>query len=137
MKTVDAEGLILGRMATHVAKLALAGEQINIINCEKAVVSGSQSKIDKRHKLREMGSPFKGPFYPKAADRIVKRAIRGMLPYKKPKGKDAFQRIMCHIGVPEKFNGKTETIEGANVKKLPNIKYFEVGKLCKEIGAKV
>lgn len=100
MVTVDATGLVLGRMATYVAKLALMGEKIDIVNCEKAVVSGSKSKIDKRHKLRSMGSPFHGPFYPKKEDRIVKRAIRGMLPYKQQRGREAFSRIKCYIGQP-------------------------------------
>ncbi|RLI06236.1 50S ribosomal protein L13, partial [Candidatus Bathyarchaeota archaeon] len=37
---IDASGLILGRMASIVAKRLLEGEQIEIVNAEKAVVSG-------------------------------------------------------------------------------------------------
>jgi len=29
------------------------------------------------------GNPFKGPFYPRRSDMIVRRTIRGMLPKKK------------------------------------------------------
>jgi large subunit ribosomal protein L13 len=102
--TVDATGLILGRMATYVAKLALMGEKVNIVNCEKAVISGSQSKLDKMHKLRSMGSPFHGPFYPKKAERIVKRTIKGMLPSKQQRGRDALSRVRCYIGQPDEID---------------------------------
>ncbi len=103
IKTIDANGLILGRMATRAAKLALLGEKIQIVNCEKTVIAGSQSKIDKMNKLRSMGSPFKGPFYPKASERIVKRAIRGMLPYKHTRGREALSRVKCYVGQPEEL----------------------------------
>ena len=39
---VDANNLVLGRMATHVAKELLKGEKVDIVNCEKVVVSGSR-----------------------------------------------------------------------------------------------
>jgi large subunit ribosomal protein L13 len=135
---LDATDLIVGRFATVVAKKALLGETVDIVNCEHAILTGNKREIIERYKRkRRMGVPLQGPYFPKLPDRLVRRVIRGMLPYKKPKGKDAFQRVMCHIGVPEKFNGKLTTLEGANVKKLPNVKYLEVGKICKEIGAKV
>ncbi|MEM4704878.1 MAG: uL13 family ribosomal protein, partial [Candidatus Bathyarchaeia archaeon] len=37
---INADGLILGRMATYVAKRLLKGESIIIVNAEKAVLSG-------------------------------------------------------------------------------------------------
>ena len=131
---VDANGLILGRMATQVAKLALAGEQINIINCEKAVVSGSKSKIKKWQKLRSMGSPFHGPFYPKKADRIVKRAIRGMLPYKQTRGRDALSRIKCYIGQPEGVEVKDIiSIPKASKERITAIKTITINKVSEQI----
>ena len=61
-----------------------------------------------------------------------------MLPYKKAKGKAAFKNIMCHIGVPEKFKDqKFITIKGADVSKLPNLKYMSINDICKLLGAKL
>lgn len=136
---IDATDLILGRMAVKAAKLALLGEKIDIVNCEKAVITGNKRNvIEKYKKKREIGrSPFKGPFYPKASDRLVKRVIRGMLPYKKDKGEKAFKRIKCYVGVPKEFEKQTAaTIKEANISKLTNLKYVRVGVISKEIGAK-
>jgi len=127
MKTLDATGLILGRLATQIAKLALMGEQIQIINCEKAALSGSKSKIEKLNKLRSMGSPFKGPFYPKRSDRIVKRTIRGMLPYKQTRGREALSRVKCYIGQPESLDIKDMiSIPKASKEKITAIKTMTV-----------
>jgi large subunit ribosomal protein L13 len=134
MVTVDANGLILGRMATQVAKLALSGETINIINCEKAVVSGSQSKVERLKKLRDMGGPFKGPFYPKSEERIVKRSIRGMLPYKQLRGREALKRIKCYIGQPENVDTKEMiSFPKASKEKIMNIKTISIKKLAEHI----
>ena len=39
---IDANELILGRLATQVAKKLLLGVEVQIINCEKAVISGTK-----------------------------------------------------------------------------------------------
>ena len=44
MAVIDANGLILGRLASTVAKRLLSGdEEIHIVNAEKAVISGSRA----------------------------------------------------------------------------------------------
>ena len=43
MTIIDANGLILGRLASDVAKRLLAGEKIDIVNAKKAVISVSRS----------------------------------------------------------------------------------------------
>ncbi len=136
---IDATDLILGRMAAFVAKKALLGEKIDIINCENAVITGSKEFILSKYKqTRSRGVPLKGPYYPRMPDRFVRRAIRGMLEYKKPRGRKAFERIMCYISIPENFKDKkAETIEKANISKIPSLKYMRVGELCKLLGAKI
>jgi large subunit ribosomal protein L13 len=42
---IDATDLILGRMASTVAKLVLKGERVIIINAEKALISGNKKNI--------------------------------------------------------------------------------------------
>ncbi len=125
---IDAKDLIVGRIATVVAKKALLGETIDIVNCQDAVVTGKRASIYKEYKqTADRGVPLKGPYFPKQADRIVRRTIRGMIGWKTAKGKVAYKRIMCHVGVPDKFEGQQfETIENAHMKKLPNLKYVRI-----------
>lgn len=136
---VDATDLVLGRMATRVAKAALLGEKVDVVNCEKVIITGSRRPIIERYfAKRNRGEPNRGPYQYRMPDRFVRRAIRGMIPYKKEKGKKAFKGIMCHIGVPDKFKDqKMETFEEANIKKLKNTKYITVLEISRELGAKI
>ncbi len=135
---IDAKDLIVGRLATVVAKKALLGEKVNIINCEHAVITGKRDEIMRSYLQKiHRGVPSQGPYFPKLPDRIVRRVIRGMLPYKQEKGRKAYERVMCYLGVPEIFKDqKAETIKEANVSKLPNLKYVTIGDISKQIGAK-
>ena len=136
MATIDATDLVMGRMAAVVAKRALLGDKIDIINCEKAVITGDKQKTfaDYRAK-RERGIPSKGPFISRGADRIVRRAVRGMLPYKRQRGAAAYKRVMCYVGTPKEFESqKKETIESANLSKLSILKFVRIGDLSRYLG---
>jgi large subunit ribosomal protein L13 len=134
-KIINAEGLILGRMASIIAKRLLKGEKIAVVNAEKAIISGKKkSKVREAKEFLEVGHPGKGPMHPRRPDRIIRRTIRGMLPYKQPKGKQAYKRLRVFIGIPEELkNREMETIEEAQAKKL-TCPYFTLGELAKEIG---
>jgi ribosomal protein uL13 len=68
---INAEGLILGRMASIIAKKLLSGEEVIIVNAEKAVLSGKRkSKIREAKEFLEVGYPRKGPFHYRRPDRI-------------------------------------------------------------------
>ena len=105
---IDATNLILGRLAAVAAKKALLGETIDIINCEKSVVTGTKSAILEKylHRWHLGRNPFKGPFYQRQPEKFVKRTIRGMLPYKQEKGVAALKRVKCFLGVPVEFADK-------------------------------
>jgi large subunit ribosomal protein L13 len=132
---IDAKGLILGRMASIVAKRLLQGESVIVLNAEKAAISGKRLQIVQEAKtFLEVGHPRKGPYHPRRPDRIVRRTIRGMLPRKKPKGLQAFKRLKVYLGAPKEFDGKeTQTILDASAEKLKS-PYITVGELAKEIG---
>ncbi|MEA2089396.1 MAG: 50S ribosomal protein L13 [Thermoproteota archaeon] len=132
---IDATNLILGRMSSSVAKRLLQGEHVVILNAEKAVISGGRkNRVKEAKESLKIGHPWKGPFHPRRPDRLVRRTIRGMLPWKKPKGKQAYKRLRVFLGVPEKFEGKKAlTIPHAMSKKL-KCSYLTVGELAKEIG---
>ncbi|MHA1230621.1 MAG: 50S ribosomal protein L13 [Candidatus Helarchaeota archaeon] len=137
---IDANDLILGRMASIVAKRLLLGEKIAIVNAEKAVISGKYSQIIKSRKeklkIRSLRNPRRGPFHPRRPDRIVRRTIRGMLPWKKPRGKKAFHNLRVYIGVPDQFQSdkiKFETIKEASVSRLKET-FIRVGDLAIQLG---
>ena len=133
---IDATNMILGRMASYVAKKALLGEKIDIVNSEKAIITGDKKQIFLRYKKRqEIGTPFKGPFYPRIPDRFVKRVVRGMLPYKKEKGKKALSKVMCYRTIPDKFKDKSfQKVDGAEITKMKNLRYVTVGRICEFLG---
>jgi len=97
----DGEGCVFGRLASVVAKDLLKGNFVDVINCEGIVISGDKKLFVKKILAkREMGAggSLKGPKYPRVADRLVKRMIRGMLPRDRMKGQDAFRRLRCYVG---------------------------------------
>lgn len=112
---VDATGAVIGRLGTVVAKRLLRGETIVILNSEKAVVSGSAASIKGRYLFKiEVGTRRKGPYVPRQPHLLLKRTVRGMMPYQKPHGRAALKRLICHIGVPPEFKGATpEVIQDA------------------------
>lgn len=132
---IDADGLILGRMATYVAKRLLNGEEIVIVNAEKAVLSGRKSsKLGDAKEFLGVGAPMRGPYHYRRPDRLVRKSVRGMLPYRRPKGKQAFKRLKVHVGTPDDFKGKSvETLSNAQAKKL-TCPYITVGEFAREIG---
>jgi large subunit ribosomal protein L13 len=122
-------------MSSIVAKLLLQGETIVVLNSEKAAISGKRLQIVKDAKsFLEVGHPRKGPYHPRRPDRIVRRTIRGMLPWKKPKGRQAYKRLKVYLGAPKEFDGKEiQSILDASAEKLKS-PYITVGELAKEIG---
>ena len=137
MKVYDASNKIAGRLATRVAKDLLNGEDVVIVNAEKAVLSGEKEKKYREYKQKvDRGDPIKGPFYPKYPDAMLRRIVRGMLPWHKAKGRSAFKRLRVYIGEPEEFK-KIEKIslKDADASKL-KIKYITLGDLSILLGAK-
>jgi large subunit ribosomal protein L13 len=138
MIIVNGKDLIVGRVASFVAKQALNGETIKIINCEEMYVSGDKTfLIDEVHRRRDQGTWSKGPFYFRRPDMFVRRIVRGMIPYKTPRGSLAYKRVMCYIGSPKELEQhKSISIDNAKISKIKNLKYMTVSELCKHMGAK-
>lgn len=133
---IDSEGAVLGRLCTVVAKRLLNGEEIAVVNAEKAIVTGRKVMIKQHYKHeREVGTYRKGPFYPRMPDRIMKRTIRGMLPYQEPHGRTALKRLKCYMGVPRELQGQTfEKITAAE--KHP-ADFMTLQEVAQFLGAKV
>ena len=97
----DGEGAVFGRLASQVAKDLLKGDEVDLINSEKIIISGDKKLLAKKILAkREMGSggSMKGPKYPRTAEKLVKRMIRGMLPRDRARGRDAYRRLKCFEG---------------------------------------
>lgn len=108
---VNAEGHVLGRLASIVAKKLLSGYRVYVVNVEKAVLSGEKHRVIEGYKLlfkvRTHANPERsGIRRPRSPIRIFKRAVRGMLPMDKPHGRDALKRLRVYVGVPSELKDK-------------------------------
>jgi large subunit ribosomal protein L13 len=124
---INGEGKILGRIGSQIAKRLIEGDKVVILNAEKMVISGHEPDIYAKYKqlveLTDKANPEHAPYWSRRPDLFVKRSIRGMLPYKKPKGKTAFKNLMVYIGVPEQFKEK----------KFKDIKSKETGQMYENL----
>ena len=132
---VNAEGLILGRMGSKVAKILLNGGEVVILNAEKVVISGKRkSKIAEAHLFLEVGAPERGPFHYRRPDRYLRKSLRGMLPFKQPKGKSAYKRLKVFMGIPAEYKDQPMiTFDEASSADLKG-PHLTLAELSKEIG---
>ena len=135
---LDAQNQILGRLASFAAKRALSGEMVIVLNAEKAVISGRRKSIVEEAKwrlnTRTLGTQTHAPVHQKRADLYLRRVVRGMLPWKKAKGRTALHKVHVYVGVPEEFSGKaTVKVPGADASKLTT-SYITLEDLASEIG---
>lgn len=131
---IDASGHIMGRLASNVAKRLLEGEAIVIVNSEKAVVSGKREALLAEYKnRRDRGTQRFGPYYPRMPHMIVKRSVRGMIPYQTPRGREAFRRLRVELGVPAQYAKMPLTKVADAVRPLDHA--MTVGALAKDLGA--
>lgn len=139
MKIYNGKDLILGRLASAAAKDVLLGEEVAIVNCESVLISGSRAVTlrDQQARYARRGYPLKSENLSKTPDRFVRRSVRGMLPWKIARGREAYHRVRCYRGLPESFQGKELlTLPKASASKLPTLKMMTVGKLCLQLGGK-
>ncbi|WP_445476223.1 50S ribosomal protein L13 [Methanococcoides methylutens] len=138
MTVIDANGLIMGRLASNVAKRLLSGEKIAIVNAEYAVISGSKATtFGEYDEIMNIGTREFGPYFPKRPDRILKRTVRGMLPYKRARGKEAMANLKIHVGIPAELKDEElTTVDEANMTRLSSIKYVTIGDVSRKLGAK-
>ncbi|CAI49510.1 50S ribosomal protein L13 [Natronomonas pharaonis DSM 2160] len=131
---IDARDCILGRVASQVAERALDGERIAVVNAEQAVITGSEDDIMEVYRKRDEVGSDRGPRYPKRPDRIFKRSVRGMLPYKTTRGREAFENVRIYMGNPYE---EAEVLEDTSLDRLSNIKFVSLGEVSENLGANV
>ncbi len=135
MMVIDCSNQIFGRVSTHVAKSALKGEEIHLINVEDMVLCGNPvSILDRfkvRRRLKNKANPENSPHWPRVPHFLVKRMVRGMLPKKCKRGKEALKRIMVYSGNPKNLKNNTE-IEGSKYDGIT--KHIKIRELCRRLG---
>lgn len=134
---IDATGLVLGRLASVAAKSLLSGEEVKIVNAEKALITGRRDSIFEDYgQTRARGHKERGPYFPRRPEMILKRTVRGMLPYKMRRGRDAFSMLRIYVGIPRELKGMPlEQPAAAKMRTESNNKYIELGALSRRLGA--
>jgi len=142
---IDASNKILGRFCSQVAKMALLGEYIVIINAKDAIISGTKRNIHENYlaklNISTATNPLRGPFHERRPDTLMRRVIKQMLPRKKFRGKEALKRVHVYISeIPERFKTRYQNlvsieIEYADKKRLSYYnKFITLDNLCQRIG---
>ena len=129
---------MLGRVSSIAAKKALLGYTVEVINCEEAVVSGRKLNILAHYERRlDRKAPNKGPFLYRRPDMFVRRTIRGMLPFKRSRGREAYKNVICHVGVPPELkDSKAVVFEDTKMEKLKTADTLKLKEICGRIGAR-
>lgn len=134
---IDASGHVLGRLSSKIAKRLLNGEKIVVVSAEKAVITGDKYMIFERYKEKyDRGSKEKGPYFPRHPEKIFKRTVRGMLPWKSSRGREAYRNLRVFMGVPEELKDKNfERIEDAVLEKVSKTdKYVTLAEVSRYLG---
>jgi len=145
---VDARDCIMGRVASQVAETALDGQTVAVVNAEGAVITGREEQIKEKYKKRVDIGADNQYFYPKRPDGILKRSIRGMVPHKKQRGREAFENVRVYVGNPydeDSAGGsprsgdgeavEAEVLDGTSLDRLSNIKFVTLGEVSDKLGA--
>jgi large subunit ribosomal protein L13 len=108
---IDAEGAVLGRLATYIAKALQEGFKVYVVNAEKSVVSGERLRVIEGYKvwlrIKTLRNPQKrSPKRPRSPESIIKKTVKGMLPKNFLKGYDALTRLKVYVGIPNELKGK-------------------------------
>ena len=131
---LDAQEAVVGRLASFAAKKLLQGNKIRIINSKKAIIIGHKEDIlEKYLAKRRLGhGAQKGPHYPSKPDMMLRRTIRGMLPWKRTRGKEAYKKLLCFEDAPEQYKDKAIALEKQKKEPLNFITLENLSKLVRQ-----
>merc|ERR1712045_560101 len=126
-----------------VAKLILNGQKVVIVRCEEINISGNfyRNKLKYLDFLRKRCNvkPSRGAFHFRAPSKIFLRTVRGMIPHKTERGKDALKRLQTFEGVPPPYDKKKKMVIPSALKVLrlkSGRKYCSLGRLSHDVGWK-
>jgi large subunit ribosomal protein L13 len=110
---VDAEGLVLGRMCTEVARILRGkhktifathmdtGDHVIIVNASKVVLTRGKAEVEMVHNYSGypggLHSETYGSLLRRKPEDAIRRTVRGMLP-KGPLGRQMIKKLKVHAG---------------------------------------
>ena len=112
---------------------------MSLVNCEKIMMSGTRSNLIQEYReFLEINSIINvkhGPVHYRRPDTIIRKMIRGMLPYEgKPSGVAAHKRLRTYVGSPKELKSLEKIqFEKALIRKAAS-KYTTMAELCRVIG---
>merc|ERR1719410_2353000 len=140
---IDARGHLMGRLASIVSKTILQGQRVVVVRCEGINISGNfyrnKLKYLKYLRLRCNVKPSRGPFHFRAPSKVFYKAVRGMLPHKLHRGKEALERLKVFEGIPPPYDKQKRMVvpSALRVNRLnPCRKYCDLNRLSHEVGWK-
>jgi len=138
---IDGRGHLIGRLAATVAKSILQGENIVVVRCEGLNISGSFYRNKMKYmeflKKRCNINPARGPFHFRAPSKIFTRIVRGMVPHKTERGKQALVRLRAFEGIPAPYDKKKRMLVPSALRTLrlkPRRRFTELSRLSHEVG---
>ena len=127
--------------SAQVSEGRIGGDKVIIVNAEKAIITGSKDSVfAKYHSKYKLNHARKGPYFPRMPDMIMKRSVRGMLPYQsKTSGRRALKNLRVEIGTPSFLaDGMPEGHEEGDVsaikRGLPD-RFVRLGEVSANLGA--
>ena len=130
---IDATDMVLGRLASTVAKMlrgkhkpnftphADCGDNVIVINAEKVKLTGNKmtDKVYLRHSGYPGGQRSQTPadILAKYPERLVEKAVRGMLP-KNRLGRKIFGNMKVYVGAEHKQEAQNPKVIDLNTIKL-------------------
>ncbi|CAG9769165.1 unnamed protein product [Ceutorhynchus assimilis] len=140
---IDGRGHLLGRLAAIVAKTLLQGNRVIVVRCEQLNISGNffRNKLKFMSFLRKRCNinPARGPFHFRAPSRIFWKTVRGMLPHKIERGKQALRKLKAYEGIPPPYDRRKRVVVPGALRVVclkPGRKFCHVGRLSNEVGWK-
>lgn len=137
----------MGRLASTVAELLIKAaredrdDKVIIINSEKAIVSGRPRSVLNTYQAKyKLNHPRKGPFFPRMPDMIMKRTVRGMLPYqRKSSGRRALRNLRVEIGCPSHLESDLpeghESGDDSKIRRALPDRFILLGDISANLGA--
>jgi len=136
---IDGRNLIHGRLASNVAEMIMAGEEVVVLNSEAIIITGPKEMVFAQFKAkvdRGDATKRKGPFYPRRADLLFKRCVRGMIPWTSTSGREAYRRLHVFVGTPKQFEDCEKVRPEEAVREITG-KYTTLGAVSKFLGSNV
>ncbi|KAG5327061.1 RL13A protein, partial [Pseudoatta argentina] len=108
---------------------------------EHHYVNASMNKLKFMSFLRKRCNvnPARGPFHFRAPSKIFWKTVRGMIPHKTQRGKDALRRLKVYEGCPPPYDRRKRVVVPGAMRVIclkPGRKYCHVGRLSHEVGWK-